>query len=212
MTTVDYDSLSLIFTSLTLPSLTELMIHNYGDERFIGKWPQRDFETFVRRSQCEITSLNLDEMPLSDTQALSLLRALPTICTLIIEDSRLMLKDTNQLTITSTLVKALGVFNGTQSLFEARHVEVLLPNLENLVLRSLSIQPNASTGMLDDKILADMIKSRWVPDTTFASISKVKCLKSCFITYLSAGREMDSSAEESLECLVDGGLEFSWKQ
>jgi hypothetical protein len=190
------------------------MIYNYVHERFFGKWPQRDFETFVRRSQCEITSLDLDEMPLSDTQALSLLRALPTICTLLIEDSRFMAEDDKQLTITSTLVAALGVFNGTRNPFETRGVEVLLPNLESLVLRSRCTPSGseASADLLDDKILADTIKSRWVPDTTFASIFKVKCLQSCSITYLSAGREIDSSAKKTLECLVDDGLEFSWEQ
>ncbi|KAF9060814.1 hypothetical protein BDP27DRAFT_394175 [Rhodocollybia butyracea] len=208
-TTVDYDSLTLIFTSLTLPSLAELMVYNYDNDRFLGKWPQRDFETFVRRSQCEITSLHLDEMPLSDTQALSLLRALPTICTLTIEDSRLMLKNDKQVTITSTLVEALGVFNGIRNPFETRGVEVLLPNLESLVLRSRS---TPSTDLLDDKILVDMIKSRWVPDTTFASIAKVKCLKSCSITYVSGERKIDSSAEKTLDCLVDDGLQFSWER
>ncbi|KAH7873484.1 uncharacterized protein C8R40DRAFT_391569 [Lentinula edodes] len=60
---------------------------------------------------------------------------------------------------------------------------VLLPNLQDLIIhsryrRNLPSSETAPSSILDDTVLAEMVKSRWIPDTTIMNNSSRTILES----------------------------------
>lgn len=191
----NYNAINCILSTFIFPSLMNLELSTHN-KSFQGTWSQSKFEAFIHRSQCSVTTLKLDGMTLSPDEVKSLLSALPTVRELTMNDSRCWLEEAGLLMVTSQVLANLIANNKG---------DTLLPNLESLVLRSCcqtnTYAMSPAFSRMSDIQLADMIKSRRLPGSVLRTVS---------LTYLSAGRVMDGSAQITLECLRDLGLEFSW--
>uniref|UniRef100_A0A0W0G6Q0 F-box domain-containing protein n=1 Tax=Moniliophthora roreri TaxID=221103 RepID=A0A0W0G6Q0_MONRR len=203
-----YDRDALTFLSLchdlkqclTLPQLPSpdvMALIPGADDLFddMLSWDNELVECFLHRSSCFISSLSLRHIPISDQQTLHLLRLLPSLITLYIEESCVpdyeQGRTTNRIItrrfLRETSVTELSVFNDAQT---------LLSRLNRL---SMIIHGGPS---LDQDALLDALTSRWQP----APQTRVDCLQSVSIT--SMGERPSDELFASLQCFRDAGQQM----
>ncbi|KAK7041715.1 hypothetical protein VNI00_009004 [Paramarasmius palmivorus] len=175
-----------IFQYCTLPELTSLRIVGIDrDARW--SWIDDHIPDFLSRSCCSITELVLSELPIADWQTASLLRQLPTLKSLQLDE---FLGPTNKI-ITPLLLQPLTLnYEPTPTHF--------LPELASL---SLKVYENG----LDHDMLVRALTSRWLPDAAYAAGIGVSCLKSITLTILGTPSPASNSALSTLDCLKDVG-------
>ncbi|KAJ3871854.1 hypothetical protein F5051DRAFT_382948 [Lentinula edodes] len=197
-------SLADIFKAFITPSLNSLQLCcQYLSKHFQGCWPQSSFESFLERSQCSIRTLVLNQTTFSPSEVQKIFSSLRTVTALTIKDASFVC-----LTAVSPTISQLSAGG---SLFKTG--AVLLPNLQDLIIhsrcrRNLPSSAAAPSSILDDTVLAEMVKSRWIPDTTYASVFNIRCLRSVSIQYFAPGRIMNNSSRTMLEFLRADGLKF----
>ncbi|KAL0566571.1 hypothetical protein V5O48_015434 [Marasmius crinis-equi] len=170
-----YPHIRDIFESLTLPSLTSLFLVGDCDKSatnpyggFEGAWPGLAFENFVIRSRCGITEMEIQGIPIHESELIDVLQRTPTLenfsfaefCAMDYGDSSLeispgiLVKTINRL-ILSRLQVQVSESSPTDS------KEPLLPKLRRLELR---VQRHFDA----DVQFINMLKSRWYhPASTF---------------------------------------------
>ncbi|KAK1219699.1 hypothetical protein PQX77_017560 [Marasmius sp. AFHP31] len=191
VTTFEQDHLTRLFNSTTIPQLSSLDIAGLFDKprRCWERWSQSPIHNFLLRSACPITHLRLKWLPISSSQATSLLQLIPGLTSLSIEEcpSELTKKGlTKNAIVTRGFLNRLSVDHGGASLFA-----------------SLINDPGS-----DEEALTTAISSRWLPDAVYAERIGADCLRSVAITVM-RGTAPSREAFSPLKSLRDVGVQLS---
>ncbi|KAF5364941.1 hypothetical protein D9758_008083 [Tetrapyrgos nigripes] len=194
----------VLFNFLTLPSLNYLKIScayagPLASQAFSFTAEHDGIASFLARSQCHLTSLCLENLPLRDTEVIALLQLLPTLTNLAIHDRALEQPhsdDKIESPFTAHLFESLTVNNTTTS-----HTG-LLPRLKELGLAY-------NTHSFPVSAFLRMIQSRWSPGAHSANIG-IDGLTSLIVRPFETGdkKELDLQAirglaKEGLRVLVE---------
>ncbi|KAK7041950.1 hypothetical protein VNI00_008932 [Paramarasmius palmivorus] len=208
LTTKWQDQSSFIFGLATLPHLLTLEVNGAStlslESRPILPNLWRTFDEklvveFIKRSACDLTSLTLKSIPATDFQTITLLRLMPTLTHLHIEEVDQVynanVKDFNNRILTTTFFHHLMIDDENAS---DTCIPPFLPRLTELVF-------TASRLGLDQNALLDAITSRYQHDSGngFAS------LRSLSLTVFCRGREPELPplrCFSSLKCFQATGL------
>ncbi|KAF9264548.1 hypothetical protein L218DRAFT_900365 [Marasmius fiardii PR-910] len=189
---------SSIFQYSTLRRLSILDIRGLFDEQDEdwSTWDEVPIRAFLQRSQCSITQLHLQWLPIEDYQAISLLELIPTLSRLHIEEYRN--NPSENKIVSPVFLRRLLVDHGSP-----RHSFV--PQLTDLTLHV------HHTG-LDPDFLLKVVTSRWLPDHDYSIEVGVSCLKSFALTVM--GKEPLISRERfaGLLCFRDAGMRMTLSQ
>ncbi|KAF5371797.1 hypothetical protein D9758_003508 [Tetrapyrgos nigripes] len=195
------------FKWLTLPNLTSLKIAAY-DPSFpaacTSVFEDNCFPSFLSRSSCTITSLSLINLPLSDSDAITLLIALQSLSSLTIHERDKPKSSTSpNTTLTNTFFKSLTIEYNTA--FSNRHS----PYLQLKRLRSLDLRLHDA---FPAKVISDVIVSRWTGnDLEYSAAVGVDSLTKVKILVLRSKGAMVLDVQElhdSLEAYQRLGLWF----
>ncbi|KAJ8095168.1 hypothetical protein PM082_010390 [Marasmius tenuissimus] len=199
----DHDTL---MKHMTLPGLTSLTFSSRKAFRkdALQHWPVWEATAtmdFLARSSCSLTSICLISLPITDRQTIVLLRAMPQLASLQIEELEFPGTATtdppsnmNRI-VTDTLLQRLVVKHEGYKLEPPG--TVLLPLLANITVK-------LHAQNLPEQSLLAVISSRWIPDITQARDVGVECLRSVNIDVM--GGEESGSTLDSLRCFRDAGL------
>ncbi|KAJ4477421.1 hypothetical protein J3R30DRAFT_217899 [Lentinula aciculospora] len=185
----EHDSmLECLLSSLTLPDLTNLvLLHNgHVEEPFL--MPFLILEDFFRRSRCALSSLNIEQICITDTEMVALLAHLPCLQELTCEDP-----DDGYSPITMPFVRSLHTWE-RDSLHHS--IEPLVPKLRSLTLK-------VHNKGFDSSTFVDTITSRWLPDETSAMQLGASCLRSIELHLDGA---VDAQAYEPLKQFDKAGM------
>lgn len=77
-----------VFSSLTLPALTSIHATCVPGSQFydVNGWPMDDFSAFISRSECRITTLNLQHLRFTPQDLITLFRLVPSLVALTIHE------------------------------------------------------------------------------------------------------------------------------
>ncbi|KAK7442982.1 hypothetical protein VKT23_015926 [Stygiomarasmius scandens] len=224
-------SLKGIFSSLTLPALKRLVISgdtstaprtssrqpNWGVSLNSAetKWPHKIFSEFMIRSRCSLSFLSLDQVPITDSEALSILRLMPTLTSLDIRERPIPISGPRNheagvivtdrfLKNLHILIPELGFGNGN----EDGQGHSLLPQLRNLELRAIGAHFS-----IDE--FAEMVISRWLPNPSYSAQIGVGCIRMVKLVIMGRGEESSverTRAYASMMQLESSGLqvEIDW--
>ncbi|KAF5371716.1 hypothetical protein D9758_003507 [Tetrapyrgos nigripes] len=196
------------FKWLTLPNLTSLKIAGYESAfpaACTSVFEDNFFPSLLSRSSCTITSLSLINLPLSDSDAITLLIALQSLSSLTIhERDKPQSSASPNTTLTKTFFKSLTIEYNTA--FSNRHS----PSLQLKRLRSLDLRVHAA---FPAKVISDVIVSRWTGNDLeySAAVSDVDSLTTVKILVLRSKGAMVLDVQElhdSLEAYQRLGLWF----
>lgn len=184
-------ALRKVLESACYPALKRLVVDlniyaTYNAYAVVGRdaeelgWPQREVTSFILRSGCSLTFLQLRDTFISTRDLLTLLLHTPALshlelyqphrCKPTEEQLRNMVPDQMGLEpLTMAWIKRLHA-HGTEDSYDFGNP--LVPKLTHLSLTVLSDWFN------DDQLFVNVILSRWVPDLILASEIGVACLKS----------------------------------
>ncbi|KAL0578554.1 hypothetical protein V5O48_003455 [Marasmius crinis-equi] len=151
-----------------------------------SEWNSDSLQAFLLRSSCAITSLHLQSIPVTDVETLSLLRFMPTLESLYIEEfPRFKL---NRI-ITKKFLDGL-VANGPSSSLSS---VPFLPRMSRIKLV-------LHAGGINSKAFLKALSSRWLPDPNQMGEVGVECLRSVTIVVL-ADEDFSLSDTKPLDCL-----------
>ncbi|KAF9072049.1 hypothetical protein BDP27DRAFT_1320996 [Rhodocollybia butyracea] len=75
------------FSSFTFPSLSRLVISSDTDYPYQGAWPKATLASFIRRSSCNLTKLEVENVSVSDIDLIAALKLMPSLANLHVDDS-----------------------------------------------------------------------------------------------------------------------------
>ncbi|ESK91756.1 hypothetical protein Moror_10585 [Moniliophthora roreri MCA 2997] len=175
---------SSIFQYSTLRYLSSLDISGAfaaTDDRWT-EWDGTAIKDFFVRSSCIVTSLRLSWIPITGDQTISLLRFMPLLHDLHIEEYKT--GNTGNKIVTPAFLGGLWIDHGSSS-------GSICPRLSELKLA-------VHGGDLDTDALLKAVTSRWLPDPPYAAEIGVDCLRSLSITLLA-----ESDLTHTLASLLD---------
>ncbi|KAK7041716.1 hypothetical protein VNI00_009005 [Paramarasmius palmivorus] len=175
-----------VFEKLTLPDLKSLRIEGIGAT---ARWAWNDdyISGFLARSCCTVTELVLSNFPITDFQTVTLLRQLPTLTKLFIEE----FDGPRNKIVTPAFLQSLHPNSNA-------HSTSFLPQMTNL---SLEVYEDG----LEHHMLVRALTSRWLPDATYATSIGVNCLKSITLIIWGTPSPASTSTLSTLDCLKDAG-------
>ncbi|KAJ8073802.1 hypothetical protein PM082_012080 [Marasmius tenuissimus] len=182
-----YDAMT-IFQIATLESLKTLEICRTA----LNSWTGLDLDLitdFLIRSSCSITSLSLDNLPISDTAVTMLLRLMPTLMSLTIKESPHRRNGRNTI-LTSSFFKLFS----TESVGEGSFL-LSLQEFTLVMHHSLRVQQN----------LLDVAAFR-APVERDMAITAVVPLQSLTVTIMSEAKGDMAAFSVPLQCFRDAGL------
>lgn len=175
--------LSNMFSSMTFPSLKELVIDSENTQpRLI--WPPDAFSAFISRSTCILTTLSLRFVWISDQSLIAAFRILPSLVNFSIDD---FLDPQRESPITPHFVSCMSASSPTP----------VLPRLRFLSITAYNVS-------FDDAAFVDMVSSRWLPGSSAAAIG-IDCLRS-LVLHLPT-REVDEEIYRRFENLDSMGMQ-----
>ncbi|KAJ7592384.1 hypothetical protein C8J56DRAFT_477718 [Mycena floridula] len=184
--------------SVVMPLLSALSFPGLSSLRLVGsdKWknyedifrPPFSLEPFLSHSQCTITVLSLKNLLFNRAEWISMLRALPALRNLFLEQ-----EDDNPLAGEELISDTF--FN------QMNEMPPLLPNIERL-----SIQVPYPSISSTPVLFLDTIESRWMPDSLCDAIA---CLK--FVSLVLPGLSIDTDTIRALERLARAGMTITVK-
>jgi len=187
--------LEIVFSTFTLPSLTELIVH-LEDEDSMGRivWSSPAFDTFFSRSSCSLTTLSISGVLISDLELITALHLLPSLLNFSVDDRTLLEAETP---ITPYFILRLHgpVASKSPDPLPSPH---LLPKL-----RSLSIIFHGT--FFDDSVFVNMVSSRWLPDPSSAAAARIDCLRSVVLHF--RAREVNEEVYSPLSHLDRMGMQ-----
>ncbi|KAK1221635.1 hypothetical protein PQX77_015550 [Marasmius sp. AFHP31] len=177
----------------TLGGLSSLGICSQSTD-LTDEWPMWDstcLEAFLQRSSCSITSLHLNALPITDMQILALLRLIPTITSLCIEE--FCYRKENRI-VTAPFLDGLNTSVDSVP---------LVPKLTHFKVRV------HAHNLASDAFLK-ALSSRWLPDPRHAMEIGVECLR--FVTIVaivSSDQGQKDGHLDCLSCFKDAGMRFA---
>ncbi|KIK52880.1 hypothetical protein GYMLUDRAFT_49719 [Collybiopsis luxurians FD-317 M1] len=193
--------------------------HNVSDiPFFICQWPRMAFNSFLGRSRCSLTTLELKAMPIPDCDTIALLDLLPELRKLVIHELpwawnsgrfcatitghhllRCLNASTQSDSFTSTLTP-VARWSSWSSSNEKFHGP-LVPKLKHL---ELGIWPAEVQLGYEPEVLLKMVQSRWIPDAARRAEIGVECLE--FFKLKIATGWLSDETRQGLEYLRQAGL------
>jgi len=186
---------NVVFASITCPALTSLFVEAiYG---YQDPWPRDMVNDFISRSSFHLTTLSIKFIPLLDSDLIDLLRRLPSLHHLTVDDFR------TASPITPLLIQSLHAFHRTSSV---AIFSVLVKRLQTL---SLTTSAEAQEAF-DDGDFVDMVSSRWFLDgyrsdsESMNSNGGMACLRSVVMRF--TNRVVDEEVYRPLKYLEEAGM------
>ncbi|KAE9406061.1 hypothetical protein BT96DRAFT_915559 [Gymnopus androsaceus JB14] len=190
---------------MTCPSLTSLLIE--ASKNYKGIWPEESLHGFITRSSFHLSTLCIKSIPLSDSNLIDLLRRLPSLLHLTIDDSKMprAASSTTPSPITPHLIQGLHAFPS-----------VALSSESALVQKLQSLELTFSGTDFDEESFVDMVSSRWLadnehdgygPSSTGTSLNSdvgTACLRSVVLKF--KNRKMDVKTFKPLTYLEKAGM------
>ena len=146
---VDIGLLDIVLSSFICPALTLLMVERQLASTVEATWPLHTLEYFLSESSCALTSLSIKGLQFSHNDFVTVLKQLPSLASLVIEDDR----DESENT-TPCLIQSLH--SSKSSTLRSSFDPPLLPKLQHLSL-------TCAGKTFDDALFVDTIKSRCLP-------------------------------------------------
>ncbi|KAK1222831.1 hypothetical protein PQX77_014253 [Marasmius sp. AFHP31] len=180
------------FQHLTIPSLEVLTLSSSPSFHatvleFRRGWTCSAIGDFLTRSGCHITSLCLHTLPITDTEAFSLLKFMPMLNSLRVEEGLTLpsasINDTN-IIVTEIFLRQLVVNPETYQ--SGRSGTAFLSFLTDIVFKV------RARGPAGEDLFA-VVAFRWVPEAERARELGVKCLRSADITVVGCDDRANSS-------------------
>ncbi|KAK7464885.1 hypothetical protein VKT23_006094 [Stygiomarasmius scandens] len=201
------DMLSLLSSWITLPQLQTLSI--FTDLEFVAwAWKDVDMPQFITRSGCQITTLSLKSLPITDLDLIPILTACPSLTKLILHESSAKTDyaeqgpqaDIPNLAVTHDLVSKLTVNHAG---YAPASVVPMISKLEDL---ELCFHYN-NDGRRLVEALCTLVRTRWLPDKEYADDVGVACLRSVSFLVMGSGFRPEYFAIPTY--LGEVGLRFS---
>ncbi|KAE9408336.1 hypothetical protein BT96DRAFT_849478 [Gymnopus androsaceus JB14] len=182
---------SMVFSCFNFPLLTDLKISRDVDEDYVQTWPRKAFDSFISRSACTITTFTIRNVALSDEDVIAALRIMPSLNDFEISDKGLK----SHSPITTQLISSLCCVSPES-----------LPtgSIMHLVPKLCSLRLVFTGTVFDDKAFIKTVRSRWLPDSKYATIVGVDCLRSVVLKF--RHREVDAEVYKPLLDLDKKGL------
>ncbi|KAF5371597.1 hypothetical protein D9758_003357 [Tetrapyrgos nigripes] len=184
-----------------LPSVTTTSILTIILLAFKGTWPRQIFSRFFERSGCQLQTLHLIRLSVSDQDVIALLRHTPSLVELHIEEIKRNVHSRNLRYFNGTVFRFKDTV--TPSFLTALHAydhgmsSPLVPKLERLDLL-------VDGDLFDDGMFLEMVVSRWIPDKNYTLSVGVSSMKSVKIGVLD--RTLKEDVKEQLLYLEKVGL------
>ncbi|KAJ4482921.1 hypothetical protein C8J55DRAFT_510999 [Lentinula edodes] len=185
----------VIFASTTCPALTSLYIDRADVEDIYERpWPQENVLGFLNRSSCNLSTLSIKSVPLSDLDLIDILTRLPSLSHLTVDDTGVSYNSNGP--ITSQLIQSLHAFryNG-KSLTSS----ILVPQLQ-----SLSLVSSASAGVSDSDIMEVVSSRLYTGGSTYDSAIGMPFLRSVLLRF--PNRDVPEEVYSSMKHLEKAGL------
>ncbi|KAF9072078.1 hypothetical protein BDP27DRAFT_1418434 [Rhodocollybia butyracea] len=187
------DSLAdVAFSSFTFPSLSCLVIMTHNEYPYEGPWPKVALRAFLHRSSCKLTVFEIRNVSVSDIDLIAALKLMPSLINLYIDDTPVGDDPTSP--ITSQFIRSLHGFLWTE----------LNPSGSALVSRLRDLQLTFDGLEFDDSAFIDMVSSRWLPDTQYASDIGLSCLRVATLQF--NARAVDQAVYSPLDYLDKAGM------
>jgi hypothetical protein len=171
-----FQSHEYVFNFMTMPSLARIYLSpsvRSPSQIPTEPFPFQSFSDFLSRSSCTISVVHLEDTFLTESETVTLLELLPALADLTYVQVATRVRIDNPDGILTRMITRAS-----------RPSSVLLPKLTRLQLSLFHI-PN-------QPMLADMIKSRWLPYAT--PESAIFCLRRIDITVLLGAFDKDTMA------------------
>ncbi|KIK62725.1 hypothetical protein GYMLUDRAFT_84218 [Collybiopsis luxurians FD-317 M1] len=170
---------------LMAPNLSSLVVNNDNQ-----KDPDSfsHIQTFIERSGCVLTVLELRGLAISDTCVVDLLRCLHSLAQLTLEDSTVGIASFKP-PISKKLIDSLHTCRSSPLKLT---LHPIIPRLRSLAFRAQSRNFNAFSFI-------DMVSSRWIPDLKYAEETGISCLRSIELHLCEPVNEEDYSRLWHLE-------------
>ncbi|KAL0570087.1 hypothetical protein V5O48_011881 [Marasmius crinis-equi] len=181
----------------TLREISSLSIcgrHDFYAPAIWPKWNELHLQSFLQRSSCRISSLTLKCLPITSEQMISLLRMIPTIESLCIEE--LHQEHENRI-VTRTFLDSF-----------AAGAPAHLPSSTPLIPRLTDLRLVVHVKHLESETFLKALSSRWAPDPTNAVEIDVACLRSVAIVVILNDGDKEGDLD-GLLCFADAGVRLS---
>ncbi|KAE9399564.1 hypothetical protein BT96DRAFT_920090, partial [Gymnopus androsaceus JB14] len=188
---------NVVFASITCPNLTSLFVE--GKDGYKDPWPRDMVNGFISRSSFHLTTLSIKFIPLSDSDLIDLLRRLPSLHHLTVNDSNI----TSPSSITPLLIQSLHAFHQTSPV---AIFTVLVKRLQTL---SLTTSAEAQEAF-NDRDFVDMVSSRWFLDGYKSDSDSMNlnggmaCLRSVVMRFTK--RDVDEEVYRPLKYIEEEGM------
>ncbi|KAL0570203.1 hypothetical protein V5O48_011759 [Marasmius crinis-equi] len=194
----DQNEVDGVFQHTTLKALSSLKIcggiRSMSGQTTWLEWNETRLRDFLQRSSCTITSLYLKNLPISDEQTLSLLRMMPNISSLCIEELR---NEGENRIVTKTFL------NG----FDAK-TSLTFPFSSPLVPRLAELKLVVHAKDLHSDPFTKALLCRWLPDPSEATELGVDCLQSIAIVVI-LGPNQEGGCLDGLLGFRDAGMRLA---
>ncbi|KIK50763.1 hypothetical protein GYMLUDRAFT_50994 [Collybiopsis luxurians FD-317 M1] len=188
--------IDVVLSSTTFPALTSLYIDRIDvKEDYEHPWPKDIVQNFLSRSRCTLTTLSLKSIPIVDEDLIDLLRRLPSLLHLAIDDSSVTAHNSP---ITLRFIQSLHAFryNGRSS-----SSSILVRKLQSLSLTFSGFGPKS----FSDRDFVGVVSSRWYSGCyTDNSEIGTACLSSVVMRFLH--RDVSDDVYAPLKHLEEAGM------
>ncbi|KAJ6457082.1 hypothetical protein C8R47DRAFT_175005 [Mycena vitilis] len=175
------------FGCLTAPALVSLQI--------VGQWSADGFKEFLSRSQCELESLSLCTGYMKDEPIIDVLETQPSLTTLVLDADTGTSRQLQNRVITDRLLRRLIFYPDS---------DCVLPALTSLTLKT--------SVNFEDRVLLDMIESRWIPWITELYGLRVSRLTHIDLVFRGKKEKLEPWSIPELRDLATAGLNISLQQ
>ncbi|KAE9402693.1 hypothetical protein BT96DRAFT_1017439 [Gymnopus androsaceus JB14] len=104
---LDSGWLNIVLSCCICPSLTSLTLEMPEDYSTSCTWPLRTLESFLIQSSCALNDLSVRGFQITDNDLIAVFRRIPSLTSLIVEDSRFNWDMDSSTTITPALIQSL---------------------------------------------------------------------------------------------------------
>ncbi|KAF9077391.1 hypothetical protein BDP27DRAFT_1413804 [Rhodocollybia butyracea] len=191
------ETLSVLMDAACFPALQEMSI-NYEELYSETLWPQAKVISFLLRSGCSLTTLEIGNVIISNEDLAALLGNTPELRRFNFHEGPKGPASHHQL-ITMSFIARLHAYRDIEDIDYHGFANPLVPKLEHLSLRVLADWFNV------DQVFIDVICSRWSPELSVVAMTGIDCLKSVKLTVM--GRELNEEVYKPLILLRKAGLQ-----
>ncbi|KAF9072054.1 hypothetical protein BDP27DRAFT_1401039 [Rhodocollybia butyracea] len=191
----DWDLLAdVAFSSFNFPSLRYLVIMTDGNLPYQGPWPTVTLGAFLHRSSCSLTKFDVMRISVTDIDLIDALKLMPSLVNLHIDDTPAGNNPTSP--ITPQFLRSLHRFFWIELNLSS---SALVPKLRELRLTFDGVE-------FDDSEFIDMVTSRWIPDTEYASSIGFTCLRVATLRFNTRVVDQAQSVYRPLHRLDEAGM------